>query len=77
MRFCCKTENITKSAQFGLKMFRSFELRKRVPTLYVSDHKQRSYLSLKLPKHGSFHSFCTKRTVRASLSRMSKSACVF
>ena len=24
---------------FGLRMIRSFQLRKRVPTLYVSDHK--------------------------------------
>ena len=53
-----------------------------VPTLNVSGHKQRSYWSLKLPNHAlcspllhnvSFH----KRIVRASLSRMSISACVF
>ena len=29
--------------KFGFKVFRSFLRRKRVPTLYVSDHKQRSY----------------------------------
>ena len=28
---------------FCLKMFCSFKLRKRVPTVYVSDHKQQSY----------------------------------
>ena len=55
---------------FGLNMFRSFQLRKRVPTLYVSDHKQRSYWSLKLPNHASFSPLLHnvsfhKRTVRA------------
>ena len=63
-------------------MFRSFQLRKQVSTLYVSDHRQRSYWSLKMPDHAlfspllfndSFH----KLTVRTSLSRMSISACVF
>ena len=55
---------------------------KQLPTLNVSDHKQRSYLSLKMPNHAlfspllhnvSFH----KQTVRALLLRMSISACVF
>ena len=66
---------------FGLKMLRSFWLRKRVPILYVSDHKQRSFWSSKLPNHASlpllhnvsFH----KRTVCASSSGMLISACVF
>ena len=30
--------------KFGLNVFLSSSLRKRVPTLNVSDHKQRSYL---------------------------------
>ena len=42
MRFCWKTENFILSAQICLKVFRLIHLRKRVPTLYVSDHKQRS-----------------------------------
>ena len=55
---------------------------KRVPTLYVTDHKQQSYLSLKLANHALFSSLLHnvsfhKRTVRASLWRMSISACVF
>ena len=33
-----------------LNMFRSFYLRKRVPTLYVSDHKQRSNWEFKVAK---------------------------
>ena len=81
MWFCNKTEKFTKSAQFWSQSVR-LVLRERVPTLYVSDHKQRSYWSLKLPNHAlfslllrnvSFH----KRTVRATLSRMSISAFVF
>ena len=37
---------------FGLKMFRRLYLRKQVPTLYVSEHKQQSYWGLKLQNHG-------------------------
>ena len=68
--------------RFGLKIFCSFLLRKRVHTLYVSDHKQQSCWTLKLPSHASmspllhnvsFH----KRIVPASSSRKSISACVF
>ena len=62
---------------FGPKMFRSFLPRKRVPTPYVFDHKQCSYWSLKLPTHALLHNVSFhKQTVRASLSRMSISACV-
>ena len=53
----------------------------RSPLLYVSDHKQRSFWSSKLPNHASlpllhnvsFH----KQTVCASSSGMLISACVF
>ena len=63
-------------------MFRLFLLRKQLPTLYVSEHKQRSYWSLKLPNHALFSrllhkSSFHKRTVHASLSRTSIRACVF
>ena len=80
MRFCCKTENFTKYARFWSQNV-PLVLRKRVPTLYVSDHKQLSYWSLKLPNHApfspllhnvSFH----KGTVRTMSSRMIISACV-
>ena len=36
--------------KFGLNVFLSSQLRKRVPTLYVSNHKQRSYLEFKVAK---------------------------
>ena len=60
-------------------IIRSFLLRNRVPTLYVSDHKQRSYLSLKLPKNALFppllHNIAwRKQSVRTSPSHMSMSA---
>ena len=84
MRFCCKTENFTKSAQFWSKNV-SLVLAEK-----TSNHTYFMFLtinngviwSLKLPNHAlfspllhnvSFH----KRTVRALLSRMSISACVF
>ena len=40
MRFCCKIENFTKSAQFRSQNVSLVLTKKRVPTLYVSDHKQ-------------------------------------
>ena len=79
MRFCCKTENFTKSAQFWSQNVPLVLTKKRVPTLYFSDHK---HWSLKLPNHAlfspllyntSFH----KQAVLALLLRMSISACVF
>ena len=80
--FVAKQKISPNLLNFGLKMFRLFLLRKRVPTFYVSDHKQRSYKSLELPNHALFsqllHNFSfQKRTVRTSLSRMSISARVF
>ena len=79
VRFCCKTENFTKSAQFWSQIVPLVLTKKGVPTLYVSDHEQRSYWSLKLLNHALFSprlhnvSFY-KQTVRASLSHMSISA---
>ena len=46
--FVAKQNFFTKSAKVWS------QLRKRVPTLYVSDHKQRSYWSSKLPNYASF-----------------------
>ena len=43
--FVAKQKISPNLLNFGIKMFHSFLLRKRVPTLYVSDHKQRSYWS--------------------------------
>ena len=82
MRFVAKQKISPNLLNFGLKMFRSFSLRKRIPTLYVSDHKRWSYWRLKLPNHALFSPLLhnvsfPKRTVRASLSRMSISTCVF
>ena len=82
MRFCCITENFTKSAQFWSRNVPLVLTKKTSTTLYVSDHKQWSYWSLKLPNYAlfspllhniSFH----KRSVHTSLSPMSISACVF
>ena len=43
MRFCCKIENFPKSAHIWCQHVLSQELRKLVPTLYVSDHKEQRY----------------------------------
>ena len=82
MGFCCKTKKFSKSAQFWSQNVPLVLTKKRVATLYVSDLKQRSYWSLKLPNHASFSPLLHnvsfhKRTVRASSSRMIISACVF
>ena len=54
MPFCCKTENFTKSAQFWSQNVSLILTKKTIPTLYISDHKQQSYWSLKLPNHALF-----------------------
>ena len=82
MRFCCKIESFTKSAQFWSQNVSLGLIKKRVPTLYASDHKQRSYSSLKLPNHASFSPllhkvFFHKQTVHSSSSHMSISAWLF
>ena len=50
MWFCCKIEHSPNRLRFGLNVFFSSLLRKRVPTINVSDHKQRSYWEWKVAK---------------------------
>ena len=75
--FVAKQKISPNLLNFGLKMFSLFLLRKQVPTLYVSDHKQQSYLGSNLQNHASFSPLLHKRTIRTWSSRMLISTCVF
>ena len=50
LQFCYKTESLAFSAKFWSQSVPLIQLRKQVPTLYVSGHKWRSYWEFKVSR---------------------------
>ena len=78
MWFCCKIENFAKSAQIWSQRILLVLTKKRVPSINVSDHKQRSYCEWKVAKLCLMLNVSWReRTVRASALRIRGTTDIF